>query len=73
MRGVRRNGVPGQDRYLRDDDGERRDEGCDLAAQAGREITEAAMRDGMVRLRDDGLVKAASGITTIEEVLKNVV
>jgi hypothetical protein len=27
----------------------------------------------MVRLRNDGLVKAATGVSTIEEVLKNVV
>jgi type IV pilus assembly protein PilB len=44
-----------------------------LARKPAREIAEAAERDGMVRLRDDGLMKAASGITTIEEVLKNVV
>jgi len=37
------------------------------------EIGQMAVREGMVRLRDDGLVKAASGVTTIEEVLKNVV
>jgi type IV pilus assembly protein PilB len=44
-----------------------------LARKPAREIAEAAERNGMVHLRDDGLVKAASGITTIEEVLKNVV
>ena len=37
------------------------------------EITRAAEREGMVRLREDGLLKAAQGVTTIEEVLKNVV
>jgi type IV pilus assembly protein PilB len=44
-----------------------------LARKPAREIAEAAERNGMVRLRDDGLMKAASGITTIEEVLQNVV
>ena len=37
------------------------------------EIGRAAERSGMVRLRDDGLTKAAQGITTIEEVLRTVV
>ena len=37
------------------------------------EISRTAERDGMVRLRDDGLLKAAEGATTIEEVLRNVV
>ena len=29
--------------------------------------------EGMVRLREDGLIKAARGVTTIEEVLRTVV
>jgi type IV pilus assembly protein PilB len=37
------------------------------------EISRLAEREGMVRLRDDALVKAAAGVSTIEEVLKNVV
>ena len=37
------------------------------------EIGRVAERSGMVRLRDDGLIKAAQGITTIEEVLRTVV
>jgi type IV pilus assembly protein PilB len=37
------------------------------------EIGQLAVREGMERLRDDGLVKAASGVSTIEEVLKHVV
>ncbi|HJQ28538.1 MAG TPA: ATPase, T2SS/T4P/T4SS family, partial [Rubrobacter sp.] len=37
------------------------------------EINEAAQREGMVRLREDGLLKAAQGMTTIEEVLRTVV
>ncbi|MGH3146978.1 MAG: GspE/PulE family protein [Rubrobacter sp.] len=37
------------------------------------EIGRAAERGGMTRLREDGLAKAAQGITTIEEVLRNVV
>jgi type IV pilus assembly protein PilB len=37
------------------------------------ELAEIAQREGMVRLRDDALIKAASGVSTIEEVLKNVV
>jgi type IV pilus assembly protein PilB len=42
-------------------------------ASAG-EIARAAEREGgMVRLREDGLLKAARGITTIEEVLRTVV
>jgi general secretion pathway protein E len=34
------------------------------------EIKEYAISRGMRTLRDDGLVKAAAGITTIEEVLR---
>ena len=41
-------------------------------ASAG-EVSRAAQRNGMVRLREDGLLKAAKGITTIEEVLRTVV
>ena len=37
------------------------------------EISRAAEESGMVRLREDGLIKAAEGITTIEEVLRTVV
>jgi type IV pilus assembly protein PilB len=37
------------------------------------EISRAAEESGMTRLRDDGLLKAARGITTIEEVLRTVV
>ena len=37
------------------------------------ELAQIARRGGMVSLRDDALVKAASGVSTIEEVLKNVV
>jgi len=41
-------------------------------ASAG-EIANAAERDGMMRLKDDGLLKAARGLTSIEEVLRTVV
>jgi type IV pilus assembly protein PilB len=34
------------------------------------EIARVAEREGMIRLRDDGLLKAARGITTIEEALR---
>ena len=34
------------------------------------EITHIAEKEGMVRLREDGLLKAAQGITTIEEVMR---
>jgi type IV pilus assembly protein PilB len=37
------------------------------------EIVDAAEEEGMVRLREDGLLKAAQGITTIEEALRVVV
>ena len=33
----------------------------------------AKQEGGMVRLREDGLLKAARGMTTIEEVLRTVV
>lgn len=37
------------------------------------QIVRAAERVGMLRLRDDGLMKAASGSTSIEEILRTVV
>jgi type IV pilus assembly protein PilB len=37
------------------------------------DVSRVAQREGMVRLREDGLIKAAQGITTVEEVLKTVV
>ncbi len=37
------------------------------------EIERAAEDDGMMRLRDDGLLKAARGVTAIEEILRVVV
>jgi len=37
------------------------------------EISHAAEEEGMIRLREDGLLKAAAGITTVEEVLRTVV
>jgi type II secretory ATPase GspE/PulE/Tfp pilus assembly ATPase PilB-like protein len=37
------------------------------------EIQHVAEEEGMVRLRSDGLLKAAEGVTTIEEVLRTVV
>ncbi|MDQ4042790.1 MAG: Flp pilus assembly complex ATPase component TadA, partial [Actinomycetota bacterium] len=41
-------------------------------ASAG-EIGNTIREEGMIRLRDDGLLKAAAGLTTIEEVLRTVV
>ncbi len=36
------------------------------------EVSRAAEREGMRRLRNDGMIKAALGITTIEEILRTV-
>jgi type IV pilus assembly protein PilB len=44
-----------------------------LRRASAAEIGRAARRGGMVPLREDGLQKAAQGITTIEEVLRTVV
>jgi len=44
-----------------------------LRRASSDEIGRAAEASGMVRLREDGLRKAAEGITTIEEVLRTVV
>jgi len=44
-----------------------------LRRTSAGEIGRAARRAGMVTLREDGLSKAAKGITTIEEVLRTVV
>jgi type IV pilus assembly protein PilB len=37
------------------------------------EVSGVAEAEGMARLRQDGLIKAARGVTTIEEVLRTVV
>jgi type IV pilus assembly protein PilB len=44
-----------------------------LRGASAAEIARAAEREGMTRLREDGLAKAARGLTTIEEVLRTVV
>ncbi|MGF1471776.1 MAG: type II/IV secretion system protein [Rubrobacteraceae bacterium] len=44
-----------------------------LRRDSATEISKAAEQEGMVRLRDDGLIKAAEGVTTVEEVLRTVV
>ena len=44
-----------------------------LQRASATEIGRAAEREGMIRLRDDGLMKATDGLTTTEEVLRNVV
>lgn len=44
-----------------------------LARVSSDDISLAAEESGMVRLKEDGLHKAASGLTTIEEVLRTVV
>jgi type IV pilus assembly protein PilB len=44
-----------------------------LKRTSAGEIARTAERAGMVRLREDGLLKAARGITTVEEVLRTVV
>ena len=41
-----------------------------LRRSSAVEISHVAEREGMVRLRNDGLLKAARGITTIEEALR---
>jgi len=41
-----------------------------LLRSSADEISRVAESQGMVRLRDDGLLKAARGVTTIEEALK---
>jgi type IV pilus assembly protein PilB len=44
-----------------------------LKRTSAGEIARTAEQAGMVRLREDGLLKAARGITTVEEVLRTVV
>ena len=44
-----------------------------LARVSTGEVSRVAEANGMVRLREDGLLKAARGVTTIEEVLRTVV
>ncbi|MFZ4695089.1 MAG: GspE/PulE family protein, partial [Verrucomicrobiia bacterium] len=41
-----------------------------LARASSAAIRETAMKEGMLTLRQDGLLKAAAGITTVEEVLR---
>jgi type II secretory ATPase GspE/PulE/Tfp pilus assembly ATPase PilB-like protein len=44
-----------------------------IARASSDDIGRAAERGGMLRLKDDGISKAASGITSIEEILRTVV
>ncbi|MEG6522538.1 GspE/PulE family protein [Desulfotomaculum sp. 1211_IL3151] len=44
-----------------------------LAKASAKEITKAALAEGMVVLRQDGLLKVKQGITSLEEVLRVVV
>jgi len=44
-----------------------------LRRTSAGEIAHTAERAGMARLREDGLLKAARGVTTVEEVLRTVV
>ncbi len=47
--------------------------GLSLERSSADEISRAAVRSGMVKMRADGLLKAARGITPIEEVLRTTV
>ncbi len=41
-----------------------------MAHQESGKIQEQAVRDGMLTMYDDGLVKALRGLTTLDEVLR---
>jgi general secretion pathway protein E len=41
-----------------------------LQRRAGHELAQAAERSGMRSMRDDGLIKAAHGLTTVDEVVR---
>ena len=41
-----------------------------LARASSAAIRDAATKEGMLTLRQDGLLKAAAGVTTVEEVLR---
>ena len=41
-----------------------------VARASANDIRNVALADGMVTLRDDGLIKAAAGHTTVEEVIR---
>jgi general secretion pathway protein E len=41
-----------------------------LAGASGDEIEAAALKDGMVTMQHDGMLKAKQGITTVSEVLR---
>ena len=47
--------------------------GMILRGESTLEIGRVAEEEGMIRLRDDGFLKAAAGVTTIEEILRTVV
>ena len=47
--------------------------GMILRGESTLEIGRVAEEEGMIRLRDDGFLKAAAGITTIEEILRTVI
>ena len=41
-----------------------------LRGDASSELRDAAVAEGMLTLRMDGMVKVAKGVTTLEEVVK---
>ena len=47
--------------------------GMILRSESTLEIGRVAEEEGMIRLRNDGFLKAAAGVTTIEEVLRTVI
>lgn len=44
-----------------------------LSKASAREIRDTAMREGMITMKQDGLLKAKQGITTVEEVLRVII
>ena len=60
----------GARRHLRDDGAERRIRGLIMAERRRRRLTEAARRNGMRNLREDGWQKVRDGVTTVDEVMR---
>ena len=71
LRGLQRHRLHFARGHFRDDGAERRDPQADHGQRATpRALTEAARRNGMRNLREDGWMKIRDGVTTVEEVMR---
>ena len=70
LRALRRDGLPRPDRAVRGDAMSERSASSRCSARSADQIAAVAVREGMRRLRDDGLDKVKAGLTSMAEVAR---